>query len=49
VDLIARLEQHAQAFAWSDFVIDNQDLGGIRRCRDVHYEGIRARAVPCSM
>src|SRR5438874_5152400 len=49
VDLIARLEQHAQAFAWSDFIIDNQDLGGIRRCRDVHYERIRARAVPCSM
>jgi hypothetical protein len=49
VDLIAGFEEHPQTLAWSDFIINDEDFGGIRAGGDVHCSGFRARGVPFSL
>jgi hypothetical protein len=36
MNLIAGLEQHAQAFPWSDFIVDDENLGRIGSSGDMH-------------
>jgi hypothetical protein len=46
VDLVTGLEEHPQALAWSNLIINDENLGGIRGSGNVHCERIRELG-PC--